>query len=111
MGAREAIFESDVYEDEAVIQFDGHAYTMKYAVTKYGDFLAHAGTTGAFLSGKDNTIDQTVRTKAGSNLVINLANRIQPLRHNNVQLIEHLQVFPTLSDPFRPFPTLSDPPF
>ena len=91
-GAREVYFESDVQTGEASIMFEGCKHTMKYAVTKYGDFLTNSGTFGAFIGGKDDTIEQTQRAKAGNDIFGNLASRVGQLQHKEVQLGEHLQV-------------------
>ena len=91
-GARETYFESDVQAVESSIEVDGRKYTIEGVVTKYGDYLTNSGTTGAFIAGKDNTIERAERTKAGCYLINNLANRVEELKHNDVQLGPHIEV-------------------
>ena len=91
-GARETYFESDVQAVESSIELDGRKYTIEGVVTKYGDYLTSSGTTGAFIAGKDNTIERAERIRAGCCLINHLANRVEELKHNDVQLAPHIEV-------------------
>ena len=88
---RVAIFEANITDIERDVEFKGRTYRMEGVVTKYGDYLIAANTWGALASGKDKTVENA--KAIGGSLVNSLSNRIKSLKHNNIQLIEHLQVF------------------
>ena len=87
---RVAIFEAPLSEIRRTIKFNKLEHNIDALVTKYGDFLMAAGSWGACISGTVG--DEPLPKIAGSKLFNGIAARHDSLKHNNMQLIDHIEV-------------------
>ena len=87
---RVAIYHAPIADISQEIKFNKLVHTIEGVVTKYGDFFITAGTWGACLSGTGDNEPQPRRV--GIKLFSSIAGKYDALKHNNEQLIDHIEV-------------------
>jgi hypothetical protein len=81
---RDRLFDSDVSVRKVPLPFKNKNYDILVATTAYGDFL-YGGTGGVMLARNCNET-------SARRYITETVNRIPSLNHNDVSIIDHLQV-------------------